>query len=177
MNLRNLSWVMGGSLTVGLMALAACSSSTTTTGTNGDGGASSSSSSSSGGSSGVSGADLKAAAIACGLVDGAEYTTHTEVASGSDPSCKAPDDSTGTVSFDDSDAGTEADSGVSCTTTVSGCVFTESCSGESQGFSEETTVADTISGSGITGTETTKITASDGGVFENCKYDVTVTKD
>ena len=178
MNIRNLSWVLGGALTFGLVTLAACSSSTTTTGTDSDGGnTSSSSSSSSSGSSGASGADLKAAAIACGLVDGAEYTTHSVVGSGSDSTCMAPEDTTGTSSFDDSDAGTEADSGIACTTTVSGCVFTTTCSGVSGGYTVDTTDTETISADGVTGVETTKITAADGGVFQNCTYDVTVTKD
>ena len=180
MNIRNLSWVMGGSLTVGLVALAACSSSTTTTDTNPDGGAtsSSSSSSSSSGSSGSTGADLKAAAIACGYVDGAEYTTHEEVAAGSDSTCMAAADSTGTSSFDDSDAGaSDTDAGIACTTTISGCTITTSCSGTSSGYSEESTATETISATGITGTESTKVTAPDGGVFENCNYTVTITKD
>jgi len=59
----------------------------------------------------------------------------------------------------------------------SGGSLNETCTETSNGLTTKETITATVSGSGYSGTVTLTVTEADGGVFENCTYTATATKD
>jgi hypothetical protein len=53
----------------------------------------------------------------------------------------------------------------------------ETCTGTSNGLTTNEHITAMISSTGYTGTVTLTITEADGGIFENCTYTATATKD
>ena len=59
----------------------------------------------------------------------------------------------------------------------SGSALNETCTETSNGLTTTETITAMITSTGYTGTVTLAVTEADGGVFENCTYTATATKD
>lgn len=133
-----------------------------------------------GDNSGANGAGGKSGSGSCSLAAGM-YTLHYTVQSGSSADCPPIADVMEMVasseSFTNSVASmmTEADAGLECTTSDTGCSVSQTCSSSSAGVTIQLSITATVGTNSVSGQAMETIMDPAAGLSATCNYGITIT--